>query len=384
MKIIKTYVICAFLTFGKSFLAYGQQTITLTIDSLPAFGGNAPGIFLAGDFNSWNPADSVWKMVSGPGKSWALSRQLPAAMYNFKVTRGSWQTVECGPTGAPLENRLIYLKHDTSVALKIAGWQDNFKQPEKKHTANPHVHVVSDRFDMPQLGRKRRVWIYLPKNYDKLKKRYPVIYMQDGQNLFDAYTSGYGEWGIDEILVRMPADKQCIIVGIDHGGENRITEYDPYGSKYGKGRGADYAAFLVQTLKPYVDAHYRTLKPARFTTVAGSSMGGLISMYSALKYPKIFGNAGIFSPAFWIAPEIYGEAKETPPAIGPRFYFVCGDSESSTEVAETQKMAAIIKLKKSGKITPVVIVKGARHNEAQWNEDFPDFYDWLIAGYSSK
>ena len=235
---------------------------------------------------------------------------------------------------------------------------------------------------MPQLGRQRRIWIYLPSGYDLGNKSYPVIYMQDGQNLFDTYTAAYGEWGIDEILDKLPPANQCIIIGIDHGDEYRLTEYNPYDSKYGKGSGDDYVDFLVKTLKPYIDSHYRTQKNAEHTAIAGSSMGGLISMYAALKYPAVFGSAGIFSPAFWTAPEMYRFAQNQQLATHSRFYFICGDMESDMMVNDMKKMAAIITAKGIAKENvPVTVVKGAAHNEQQWNSDFRGFYEWLMNGW---
>ena len=232
---------------------------------------------------------------------------------------------------------------------------------------------------MPQLGRQRRIWIYLPADYFSSKNKYPVIYMHDGQNLFDSYSSGYGEWGIDEFLDKVSPGKKCIVVGIDHGGSERIAEYDPYDSKYGKGRGTDYTEFLVKTLKPYIDANYRTRKDARNTTIAGSSIGGLISMYAAIKYPDVFGNAGIFSPAFWIAPEIYDLAKQSLFNKKSRFYFVCGDAESDLMVSDMKRMAAIVQGKgTSPQNSPVTVIKSASHNEKQWNSDWPGFYKWLF------
>ncbi|MGF7074843.1 putative alpha/beta superfamily hydrolase [Mucilaginibacter sp. 3215] len=133
---------------------------------------------------------------------------------------------------------------------------------------------------------------------------------------------------------RIPVQQESIIVGIDHGGEYRITEYDPYNSKYGEGRGDDYVQFLIKELKPYIDGHYRTQTDAAHTTIAGSSMGGLISMYAALKYPGVFGNAGVFSPAFWIAPQIYDQAQQSVVNKNSRFYFVCGDAESASMVVD--------------------------------------------------
>jgi len=385
---MKKIFFCAFLVFGHFFLSHGQQKIAFKTgkiapvivskvhsDSLPVL-----RLFLAGNFNGWNAADTLWQLRPDGHGSYAISKELPKGPYQFKVTRGSWQAVECTAAGKPIDNRVLTVNSDTTLVLDIAAWQDSFAPVEKQHTASPQVHITSEKFDMPQLGRQRRVWIYLPAGYATSKRKYPVIYMHDGQNLFDAYTSGYGEWGIDEILDKMPEKEESIIVGIDHGGEYRITEYDPYDSKYGKGRGNDYVYFLAKTLKPYIDGHYRTKTDARHTTIAGSSMGGLISMYAVLKYPQVFGNAGIFSPAFWIAaPDIYKYAQQQKLPAYARFYFVCGDAESDSMVADMQKMVDIIRAKGKGPDkTPVVIVKGAIHNEKQWNGDFPGFYAWLI------
>lgn len=367
------------MLFGQNFLSIGQEKIVFKTGEIAPFIVSKVHLFLAGNFNGWNPADTAWELHPDGPASYSLTARLPKGSYEFKVTKGSWEKVECTASGKPVNNRTLDINNDTTVTLNVAGWQDNFAVAEKKHTASPQVHIISEKFDMPQLGRQRRVWIYLPAGYQSSTKKYPVIYMHDGQNLFDAYTSGYGEWGIDEILDTFPDKEESIVVGIDHGGDYRITEYDPYDSKYGKGRGADYVDFLAKTLKPYIDSSYRTLSDARHTTTAGSSMGGLISMYAVLRYPKIFGNAGIFSPAFWIAPPIYQLAQQQQLPAYSRFYFVCGDAEGETMVADMQKMVDIIR--KNGKNeakTPVVIVKGASHNEKQWNGDFPGFYKWLV------
>lgn len=363
-------------------LLFGQVRVTFKTGIIPAFKTAAKNIFLAGDFNNWNPADTAWMLKPDGNGSYQLEENMPAGKYSFKAVKGNWGAAECAAGGPDISNRGISILHDTTIMLTIADWKDNYPVMPKKHTTSANVHIISEKFDMPQLGRQRRVWIYLPADYATSHKKYPVIYMHDGQNLFDEYTSGYGEWGIDELLDKMPVKEQCIIVGIDHGGDYRITEYDPYDSKYGKGRGDDYVDFLAKTLKPYIDQNYRTEKDARHTTIAGSSMGGLISAYAVLKYPEVFGNAGIFSPAFWIAPEIYKYAQQKTLNSHTRFYFVCGDSEDDTMVADMQKMADILKVQRVNKNEPVVIIKGASHNEKQWNGDFPAFYKWLLAGFN--
>ncbi len=376
---MKKIIFCAFLLFGQNFLLFSQVKISFFTGKIQAPKSPLEHLFVAGDFNGWNPADKGWELVKNEGGNYALSKELPAGIIHFKITRGSWNTVECDATGKSIDNRSLVIKGDTNVKLDIAGWQDSFAPAEKKHTATARVNIINENFEIPQLGRERRVWIYLPAGYDTGSKKYPVIYMHDGQNLFDEYTSSYGEWGIDELMDKMPEQEESIIVGIDHGGDYRLTEYNPYDSKYGKGRGDDYVQFLVKTLKPYIDAHYRTESDATHTTIAGSSMGGLISMYALLKYPEVFGNAGVFSPAFWNAPQLFDLAKQVVISGQSRFYFVCGDVESDTMVPDMQKMAEIIRARGvKPENAPVTVIKGASHNEKQWNGDWPGFYKWLM------
>lgn len=368
-----------FWLFVQNFLIFGQQKIVFKTGDLFPLKHTDDSLFLAGDFNGWNPSDKGWELKPDGTGSYQLFVDLKKGIYHFKITRGTWETVECSKSGRAIGNRIINIAGDTTILMNIENWQDNFTSEPQQHTASPQVHIISGKFEMPQLGRQRRIWIYLPADYQSSKRKFAVIYMHDGQNLFDSVTSGYGEWGVDEILDKLSGKKECIVVGIDHGGDYRITEYDPYDSKYGKGRGDDYLDFIVKTLKPYIDDHYRTKPDALNTTIAGSSMGGLISMYGALKYPEIFGNAGIFSPAFWIAPDIYKYASGKKLPSTSRFYFVCGDAESDNMVSDMQKMVSIIRSKiHDAKKSPVVIIKGASHNEKQWNGDFPDFYRWLM------
>jgi predicted alpha/beta superfamily hydrolase len=158
-------------------------------------------------------------------------------------------------------------------------------QPAKYSTASKNVSIIDTAFYMPQLNRYRRIWIYLPYNYNSTKQQYPVVYLQDGQNIFDKATSFIDEWGVDECVDTLiqKGTKASIIVAIDNGGEQRMNEYNPYvHEKYGGGEGDKYVDFLTNTLKPYIDKNYRTLKDAANTTIAGSSMGALISYYAAL------------------------------------------------------------------------------------------------------
>ena len=235
-------------------------------------------------------------------------------------------------------------------------------------------------FYIPQLDRKRRIWIYLPKGYANAKRSYPVIYMQDGQNLFNEQTAPFGEWGVDEALDTMmqKTGKEAIIVGIDHGGDKRLNEYNPYdNAKYGKGEGAKYLDFLVLTLKPYIDKKYRTLKDSSNTYIAGSSMGGLISTYAIIKYPGVFGGAGVFSPAFWLAPSMFEEVDKAKWSGQKKLFFYAGGKESNSMIPDMERMVEAIKRKGSYKIKTVEDPLG-KHNEAKWREEFPEFYNFIL------
>ncbi len=158
-----------------------------------------------------------------------------------------------------------------------------------------------------------------------------------------------------------------------------MTEYNPYYYKdYGKGEGNEYVDFLALTLKPFIDKNFRTLKDSAHTFVAGSSMGALISLYAVVKYPNVFGGAGIFSPAFDTAPKIYDEIVAAKWGNGfRRFYFYAGGEESETMVNDMDKMIAAIE-KKGQYETHRVVSPIGKHNEAAWSREFGHFYTFII------
>lgn len=245
-------------------------------------------------------------------------------------------------------------------------------------TASQHV----DTFIMkaPQLNTDKKIWVYLPKDYQNSQKAYSVIYMHDAQNLFDAKTSYVGEWEVDEYLDSL-SEHKAIVIGIEHGNEKRINELTPYSNEtYGGGQGDAYLDFIINTLKPHVDSTYRTLSDAKHTTIFGSSLGGLISFYAIVKHPDVFGNAGIFSPSFWINPEIYALVESTKIPESSRFYFAIGSDEGDKDMVPDEKeMVALLKRKGVSEDNVVnKIVEGGKHSEAFWSAYFPDAYQWLI------
>ncbi|HEY9222009.1 MAG TPA: alpha/beta hydrolase-fold protein [Lutibacter sp.] len=253
---------------------------------------------------------------------------------------------------------------------------------EKKSTAASNVFLLKKEFIIPNLNAiSHKVWIYLPPNYDKTSKKYPVIYMHDAQNLFDAATSYAGEWEVDETLNKLyeKTGKGFIVVGIENGGEERINEYTPWkNEKYGGGKGAIYADFIVNTLKPYIDDHYRTKKQRKHTGLMGSSLGGLISYYGGLKYPKTFGKIGALSTSFWFSEKVVAFTQEKGNLKNVKLFLLVGGKEGEDMDKNTQKMEKL--LLKTGfkpKNLKTKINPEGKHNEAFWSSEFSAIVSWL-------
>ncbi len=364
-----------------------QQKIRIEINSLPANSPASSSIFVAGNFNSWNPQHKNYQFQKNE-KGYFLELSLNTGTYEFKITRGGWDKVETTKEGKDIGNRTLKVDADATVALSVEGWKDLFASSSqaKKSTANRNVRIIDTAFFIPQLKRTRRVWVYVPPSYNSSGKKYPVLYMHDGQNVFDDATSFSGEWGVDEALDTLGSKiKECIVVAIDNGGDQRLSEYSPYDFRLKvsnsdtkiEAAGVKYVDFLVKTLKPYIDKKYRTLKKKENTFTAGSSMGGLISMYAVLKYPKVFGGAGVFSPAFWTAPKIFDDMRLKGKKVKAKIYFYAGDEERETMVPMTIRAFNEMHRVSKSKMCEVIRA-GGKHNEQRWRMEFPLFYKWMM------
>ena len=365
------------LFFNRS---QAQYNVQFTIKNQPASHLNDT-IYLAGNFNKWDPASKASQFVMEGGKYVLQIKNSPKQLYQFKLTRGTWHKVEATAAGEVLANRELNVVSDTIIALDIAAWEDDFIKFEKKHTTSSNVILMDTAFAMPQLGRSKGIWLYLPDGYaGNKKKRYPVLYMQDGQNLFDDLRAAVGEWGVDECLdsIIRNGKQGCIVVGIDNGPQ-RMNEYNPYDNeRFGKGEGRQYVEFIAETLKPFIDRHYRTLLGRDNTLIAGSSMGGLISLYAMLQYPDVFGKAGIFSPAIWAANSIDSLTDAAAGKLSGKLFFYTGGQEGETTVNNVVQIQEKIGKKSTAMIYSVVDKDGI-HNEAAWRKWFPEFYNWIMA-----
>ncbi len=372
--------------------SFAQFTLRIEIAATPA-SHKEEGVFAAGNFNNWNPGDSNYLFSTENNLLVLQIKNLPAGNYQFKFTRGIWKKAESTGTGTDIENKTINLSSDTAVQYEIDGWVDDFVI-NKKHTASSNVKILDTAFFIPQLNTTRRIWIYLPPGYKTSNKQYPVLYMHDGQNLFDEATTAFGaEWGADECADSLIAKGKaaCIIVGIDNGATTRMNEYNPYEfiykdsttSKTFVPQGNEYLKFLVQTLKPFIDKKYSTLSSKENTIIAGSSMGGLISYYAALKYPDVFGKAGVFSPSFWTAPQIKLLTDSVTSKLTSKFFFYIGEKEGRTYVDDMKEVAEKLGTNSNVMIYSLIDTEG-KHNEKAWRKWFAEFYKWMMAdGYNN-
>lgn len=361
--------------------------VTFVADSIPAYTPPADYLYIAGDFNGWDPGDIHYRLAKNEDQNWQVT--LPArqegTQIQFKFTRGSWATVEKGPNGEEIANRTFTYGNGQTVHVIIYNWSGGGGTGS---TAAENVIIMSEDFAMPQLDRTRRIWIYLPPYYESSGLDYPVLYMQDGQNLFDDSTSFAGEWHVDETLNDLCDEgyKVPIVVGIDHGGEDRQNEYTPWAHpQYGGGDGDLYMEFVVENLKPYVDAHYRTIPGREGTGIMGSSLGGLISHFGALKYQEVISKAGIFSPSYWFSDSVWQFTREAGRQDAMRMYLMCGGAEGQGTINNVLDMRdTLLASGFSADEVTTTIIPGGEHNEALWSSDFGDAYLWLFASFASQ
>ncbi len=234
------------------------------------------------------------------------------------------------------------------------------------------------------LGNRRDILVYLPASYDRTDARYPVIYMQDGQNLFDPSTSFAGEWGVDTALAKAPRKgRRAIIVGIPNAGIERIREYSPFvDDRNGGGLGDAYLDWIEQAVKPMVDARYRTVAGPEGTGIAGSSLGGLISLYAFFRAPARYGFVGALSPALWFADGEIFRFVEPAPYVRGRIYLDVGTREGEGTLANARAMRDLLVAKgyRRGKDLMWVEDQGGMHNEAAWGRRLRPALPFLLGG----
>jgi len=249
--------------------------------------------------------------------------------------------------------------------------------------------LIAKNVVSPQLGNRRDLLVYLPPSYDSGARRYPVLYMHDGQNLFDNYTSYVGEWHVDATLEALAEEGiEAIVVGIPNAGTERLREYSPFPDpEHGEGKGEAYLAFIVETIKPRIDQDFRTLPAREHTYVMGSSLGGLISLYALFRHPEVFGAAGVVSPAFWFGNRGIFDYVEGFARVPGRVYMDVGFKEvtlsevsSRRYLADVRRMHRLLQHKglRPGPDYRYVEDRQGKHNESDWARRLPDALRFLL------
>jgi len=270
-----------------------------------------------------------------------------------------------------------------------------------RHTVVGDLRVTPMLYS-PQLDNARDVLVWLPPDYESSTRRYPVIYMHDALNLFDERSSYAGEWRVDETLTALhPEGYAAIVVGLPNMGEQRAIEYCPYPftDRNGvpkQGRGDDYVRFIIETVKPLIDATFRTQPQADSTAIAGSSMGGLISHYAFLTYPHVFGICGAFSTAYWFGDNSLLKTTQQLARGAGRIYLDVGTDEGLTlkgwgyqagdlgvvyrDGVRALRDALLAGGYVDGQTLMYVEDEGARHHELAWAARLPDALRFMLAG----
>lgn len=343
-------------------------------------------VYISGNFNHWVTQDTNYEMERvGQGLyHYKFSEDFvyPEELL-YKFTRGDWSEVEIDKYGNRTENRSC--KQTKGLRREhVEKWRHNWL-PFKKNFL-PIIHLISEEFEIPQLNKTRKVWALLPHDYETSTGHYPVLYLQDAQNLFNEKAK-YGNWEIDKKLAVMAEYNigKIIIIAVEHAEKERITEYNVGNTVLGNGQGKKYIRFIADTLKPFVDSNFRTRPDREYTGIGGSSMGGLVSIFSGIMYPEVFGKLMIFSPSLWVVPKIKLSFLDMEEPQDTRIYLYAGGEESATLIdhVKTFKKRLSNKTGISDKMkVRLSINMQGKHSETYWSDEFPKAIEWLF--FSTK
>ncbi len=372
MKVKPIYIACILLLGGiKTFAQTAQLTIRVIAvqkipktDSMVVMGNQAA-------FGNWFDF-SKGKMTRKNDTTWVLKSSFPVnTSIEFQITHGSYYKNALYTSGKYQAPKVPFvLKKDTTIVIRPENWNDLFNRSVTG--AIKYYHNFEDH----GLKYTRDVKVWLPPSYaTSPDKRYPVLYAHDGQNVFSLNSPYNGEWRMDETadsLMRLGKINEFIIVAIDNT-KDRWAEYS------GDIEGMAYINFVVNNLKPFIDAHFRTKPDRENTAVIGSSMGGLISFYMVWLHPEVFSKAACLSSGFayddgHIADKVSASAKKLPPC---RLYMDCGDQDiDHVFLPDNNRMDALLEAKHPEIKLLYKVYPGDKHNEYAWARrlDIPMIY----------
>jgi predicted alpha/beta superfamily hydrolase len=360
--------------------------VTFLVQQIPTNTPPSDTLYIAGSFQGWDPANHAFKLINQGNGSYVLTTPVTGSI-QYKYTRGSWASVEGNSNGTFRPNRAVSVSAGDTIRDTILSWED-LGGSSGNSTAQPNVTRITG-FHMTALNRNRAVLVYVPLDYQSSQKNYPVFYMHDGQNVFDAATSFAGEWEVDETLNNLRQDSNdfgCIVVAIENSAD-RIDELTPYSHpQYGGGDGDKYVQFIMQDLKPWIDSAYRTLPGAEFTAIGGSSLGGLLSFYAQQTYPQVFGKALVFSPSYWFNDSVYKLPSNNGALSSSRVFQLAGGQESGGSVVQAvNRMADSLLMNGINPSDLRTSVKNdGQHSEWFWRREFSEAYRWLFKNTSMQ
>lgn len=357
-------------------------------------------LFITGNHHAlgdWDPGLIEVPRVGNRAR-WSVALP-PDYVLQFKFTLGDWGHVEAAVDGSEIANRVLPVpRGQTTLRVAVSGFKAPGSPMEQQlSTIVGHVRVHKD-FPSRNLS-PRTLWVYLPPEYDQDSgRRYPVIYMQDGNNCFDAATSFNGqEWKVDETFEegigsgKLPG---AIVVGIANTAA-RVDEYTMVKTLRGDrrtrigGKADIYASFLIDEVKPFIDSTYRTLVDASHTAVIGSSHGGLVSLYLGIRHPGVFGAVGAVSPTlFWGNHWLTNYVRHLhnlPKSL--RIWIDMGTAEDAVDgngngisdlIDDVQEMRDLLLARGYAPArVELMLDEGAVHNEAAWAKRLPKILEFI-------
>ncbi len=368
-------------------------------------GGRFPVLYMATDRGGWNPGGhaSVGEVTfqtldpEDPQSAWAfvVEREwLEGEGILAKFTRGDWSTVEVDSEGREIANRrftIDMVEPGTNIiGVRLMGFADQHRGVENERAST--VTGTLEVFDLGSeiLGRSRTIRVWLPEGYEASgETRYPVMYMHDGQNLFDEATSFIGvEWGVDETLTELIASGEVpamIVVGMDNSGAFRAADYNPEGTSHQgrENRGDLYLRSVLEEIMPEIERRYRVLRGSAHTGMGGSSFGGNATLYAAMRAPGVFGKILVESPASWIGDRVLVKMSREHAQWPLRIFIAMGSNEYGEPTRDAELIGIARELRdavaaKAGEDSVrLVVEEGGAHNEGAWARRLPEAMRFL-------
>jgi pullulanase len=391
-----------------------QGFIVVVTDKSKTASASSP-IYMPSSHNGWNPGDAKMKLEAQSDMKWRIVWEKPKldSRIAFKFARGSWETVETTPDFQDIDNRMLP-KVDVSklapgekpvIELTIEAWKDQQPGNPGFIATNRYraIEVGAGRLERMEVvgggarpGTSRDILVWLPPGYDDAANRsrsYPVLYLQDGQNVFEKLPNVPGEWKADETAARLITEgkiEPLIIVGIPHSFDLRAQEYMPVAALPGvEARGRDYLRFLVDEVMPRIERAYRVKTGPEHTAIGGASLGAVISLAAGQQHPDKFGAVLLESLPTRMGRGAlfrhFGLSQSWPRKVyigaGGKEGGLKADDESTNEQF-VEGTKALVELARGRGVSAenlrLVIEPGAVHNEDAWAARFGNALEFLF------